>query len=718
MKNKFFKKFVALTLAVGTVMPYTVSGAPMVNYKLVYDGKTHNYSAEEVYISVNGEDIENGDMPPVILENRTLVPARAVFEAMGAEVLWNGETSEVFISKGSHVVTIKVGNNTGYKNGSKFTMDVPPKIINDRTVIPVRAVSEALDCDVEWNGKTRYVIINDKKEEEEKPVEPETPSTNEEEKPVVETPQTPSDNNTSTIPSENANPSGGSVNVSSITIPNSGEAETYVINASGQISNYTTEIVGDDRLVVDIYDATMKISNTNIAVNGSSNVASIRSAQNKMEPQKVTRVVFDLKNIGNAYTVGYTADKKGIAVSFSKNEINGISMASDGKADTVTISGKYAPVGSITRLTNPDRVVIDFANSSLSIPATPNTAGLNVITSARTGQYNDSTARVTLEVPSNVEVTTASVDNTFKVSVFKGTLDNISYNSSTRTITMKKVANMNINSIAHNDDYLNLKYVMTLPGDFSSQYGYGTYEVNDSYLNNFVIGKDSSGKTTITFSEKQITAYTVTEDAENYYIKVQNPKEKYNFVVVLDAGHGNQDPGTSGNGFKEKDLNLQVLLKTYALFENDGKDDVKVYVTRDDDSYPQNATRAKKANESADMFISIHMNSASPNPVPNGTEVLYKNHSNDIEGRLTSKLLAQTLQNGLLDALGTTDRGIKHRTDLLVLNSTTVPAVIIETGFLSNLGDAQKVSNSEYQQKIAQSIYNSVYYLASNYKVR
>lgn len=702
MKCKFIKKFTTMiAMAFMLMIPVVVNAAPVVNYTLVYDGKTHAYSAEEVYISVNGKDINTGDMPPVVINNRTLVPARAVFEAMGAEVMWNGTTSEVFVSKGNDVVTIKVGSNTGNKNGQNFTMDVPPMIINDRTVIPIRAVSEALNCNVEWNGETRYVVIN----EENKTSNSTDTSTSQPES---------NDSNSTT----NVNPTGGSVTVSSISMPASGGAENYTINATGQISKYTTELISGNRLIVDIYDATMGISNDDITVTNSSFVSGIRSAQNQVTPQKITRVVFDLKTSNCDYSVGYTGDKKGVVVSFSQNEITGINLSSDGKTDTVTVTGKYTPVGSITKLTNPDRIVIDFANSISKLPESVATSGMNVITAARTGQYTANTTRVTLEVASGAEVSTSTSGNSFKVVVSKGTLENVSYNASTRTITLKKVQGMNINSIVHNDDYLNLKYTMTLPGNFTSSYGYGTYNVNDSYLTNFVIGTNSAGNTTITFNEKQITAYTITEDAANYYIKVQNPKEKYNCVVMLDAGHGGSDPGTNGNGFIEKNLNLEVLLKTYNLFENDGKDDIKVYVTRLSDVYPENADRARIANESADMFISIHMNSAAPNAVPNGTEVLYKTHSNEVSGKLTSEILAQTLQNNIINSIGTNNRGLKYRTDLLVLNSTTVPAVIIEAGFLSNLGDAQKVSDSATQQKIAQAIYNSVYNIYNSYKIR
>ena len=173
-------------------------------------------------------------------------------------------------------------------------------------------------------------------------------------------------------------------------------------------------------------------------------------------------------------------------------------------------------------------------------------------------------------------------------------------------------------------------------------------------------------------------------------------------MVLLDAGHGGKDPGTSGNGLVEKNLTLTILQKVNRELQGSG---IQVYLTRDSDTYPENNTRAKTANEIAHMMVSIHMNAAQT-PLPNGTEPLYQVHAGD--GRLTSKRLAEILLNHIIAATGNNNRGIKLRDDLLILNGTTVPAVIVETVFLSNAGDALKISDTAYQDKVAKAIADGI----------
>ena len=174
-------------------------------------------------------------------------------------------------------------------------------------------------------------------------------------------------------------------------------------------------------------------------------------------------------------------------------------------------------------------------------------------------------------------------------------------------------------------------------------------------------------------------------------------------MLLLDAGHGGSDPGASGNGLKEKNLTLTIMQKVANYLDGSG---IKVYVTRNSDTYPTNSSRAQSANAIADAMVSIHMNSGSA--VANGTEVLYKNHSNDTGSKLTSLKLAQLIQNSIVSATGNTNRGTKLRTDLLILNTTTVPAVIVETVFISNPGDALKISQEDYQNKVAKAIADAI----------
>ena len=129
-------------------------------------------------------------------------------------------------------------------------------------------------------------------------------------------------------------------------------------------------------------------------------------------------------------------------------------------------------------------------------------------------------------------------------------------------------------------------------------------------------------------------------------------------------------------------------------------------MTRDSDVYPENSTRAKTANDIADLMVSIHMNSGPE--TANGTETLYQVHANDNGARLTSKQLAEILQGKVVSATGNTNRGAKLWTDVLILNRTTVPSVIVEVIFITNTGDALKISNPAYQDQVAQAIADGI----------
>ncbi len=111
-----------------------------------------------ITVKVNGQ-LVNFDQPPIIIDGRTLVPLRAIFEALGATVEWNGDTQTVTSKKGSTSVSLSIDSNAMYKNGKAVTLDVPAQLINDRTLVPARAVAEAFGCDVDWDSDTKTVTI-------------------------------------------------------------------------------------------------------------------------------------------------------------------------------------------------------------------------------------------------------------------------------------------------------------------------------------------------------------------------------------------------------------------------------------------------------------------------------------------------------------------------------------------------------------------------------
>jgi N-acetylmuramoyl-L-alanine amidase len=112
----------------------------------------------QIKINLDGVDIAC-DSPPVIVDGRTLVPARAVFEAMGGKVEWNDATREVAVTVRDVKVNLKIDSKTAYINGSDKQLEVPAQIIKNRTMIPVRFVSEAVGCEVSWDQNNRIVGI-------------------------------------------------------------------------------------------------------------------------------------------------------------------------------------------------------------------------------------------------------------------------------------------------------------------------------------------------------------------------------------------------------------------------------------------------------------------------------------------------------------------------------------------------------------------------------
>ncbi|MBQ8002863.1 MAG: carbohydrate-binding domain-containing protein, partial [Clostridia bacterium] len=114
--------------------------------------------AEDITVRLDGQNVECA-VPPRIENGRTMVPMRAIFEAFGMEVTWNNDEKSVTATNGEDTVKLTVGENVLYVNGEEITMDTAPYIADDTTLVPVRAVSEGLDAEVEWNDEKRRVEI-------------------------------------------------------------------------------------------------------------------------------------------------------------------------------------------------------------------------------------------------------------------------------------------------------------------------------------------------------------------------------------------------------------------------------------------------------------------------------------------------------------------------------------------------------------------------------
>lgn len=117
------------------------------------------FSAATPTVFVNGSQIFF-DVPPVIIEDRTLVPFRSICESLGVQVLWDENTQAVTAFKPGTTIKLQIGNNTATINGYQVLLDVPAQIVNNRTLVPLRFISESLGAVVDWNESTDAIYID------------------------------------------------------------------------------------------------------------------------------------------------------------------------------------------------------------------------------------------------------------------------------------------------------------------------------------------------------------------------------------------------------------------------------------------------------------------------------------------------------------------------------------------------------------------------------
>ncbi len=215
-------------------------------------------------------------------------------------------------------------------------------------------------------------------------------------------------------------------------------------------------------------------------------------------------------------------------------------------------------------------------------------------------------------------------------------------------------------------------------------------------------------------------------------------------IVVIDPGHGGQDPGAIGyRGIKEKDIVLRIAKNLQSLI-NETLPNVQAYLTRKGDYYIPLRDRVKFAHQyKADVFISLHINASRKKRVE-GASVYYlsemgasdkaadllakrENESDLIAGikfsedKLLNTILIDLVQtytinesvklcqfmlNGLIEE-GFYNEGIKCA-NFAVLKSPSIPSILLEIGYITNIKDAKKINNPKYQKKIAKKLFNSL----------
>jgi len=653
----------------------------------------NNLKVRQVSVLLDGNRLDS-KIPSFILGDRTLVPIRFVAENFGAVVGWEDKTKTVTVVNGPTVVILTVDSNKVLVNGVERILDKNsiPKLVtyNDngkldaRTMVPVRFISEVLGYEVLWDSKNYTAQIN-----------------------------------TSTV-----------TNITDI-------RTIYDSNGNHQIA-----IDSDQKLEYEVsydsinkkYDIEFINTKLNIAGNGQTTFESevggtfiqkIYSRQSSLPPNpyKVSLNIV-MKDEGKEI-FNTTSDGKTLIISFEPKKptptINNISNISLGYVDgkkAVVLKGVKGNDYKSFILDNPTRYILDLKDATLlgNLYQTFDYK-LGFINSVRVSQFtpdanydpNDKIVRVVLDINSGVS---PKVNIVFKDDelylVPENTLFNyINYNTYTSSFDFS-IPSMDINSVI--TDYVEPNNQLILSFDNGLlDLPIGSYNINDNFISTIEIEK-TSNTTIITMNLNKKINYDV--DLNNSFFKINvksentiptNPSGK---TIVIDAGHGGKDPGAlSILGFKEKDVNLSIALKLENALRQKG---YNVIMTRNTDTYVDLYERPKIANNvKADLFISIHCNSTLLNSV-NGLELLYCPATESSYKTVDQYPFAKSIHDSIVSSTGINSRGIKKRSDLVVLRLTNMPAVLIETAFLTNPDDAQKLIQDSFQQKVVQGIVNGV----------
>jgi N-acetylmuramoyl-L-alanine amidase len=176
--------------------------------------------------------------------------------------------------------------------------------------------------------------------------------------------------------------------------------------------------------------------------------------------------------------------------------------------------------------------------------------------------------------------------------------------------------------------------------------------------------------------------------------------------ILLDAGHGGSDPGCQYYGVDEKDITLAVTKDLGRILQSKG---YQVVYSRTDDTYVSLEDRSNMANSlDVTIFVSVHVNAASA-LTANGIETYYWT-----SGTADEKTLATLVQNAVIQTTGANNRSVRTA-NYWVCRKTEMPAVLVETGFLSNAAECANLTSDSYQQKLAQGIANGIVAFLNQY---
>ncbi|MCL1924202.1 MAG: N-acetylmuramoyl-L-alanine amidase [Defluviitaleaceae bacterium] len=485
-----------------------------------------------------------------------------------------------------------------------------------------------------------------------------------------------------------------------------GTGNTLIIQATSEITAVEHFVIEADeesgaapRLVLDIMNAENSLPE-NFSI-GLTNVFSVRT--NGHEAYNLTRIVFDMHQLRN-YDISFSEDRTQIIITFEQNEIQAISINPRQGYDLLSIRGLWSPTITLSQhLDRYMRIAIDGNGSSITSIAKGlesvdfRSTNLRFITAAH---YVDGYLIFSINDSINYEV--SHIGDEVLIRILPPSFRNITIDRENNNLLLNTEMPL---QFTHVHDYHNNRNVFTLNGDFSSEFGFGRIPFFGDYVDFIDIVHYAGATHFILNDSRHISSARFIQSYEGgFAILSRHPRDLYDFVVVLDAGHGGHDPGAIRGTITESHYVLYINNRVYSLIN--AHQNIRAFATRTTDVFVPLVERASFANNVADLFVSIHVNAFTRSDV-NGTETFYLPRYDESNFPISRNRVANIFHRNLLTNLGLNDRGVRQA-NFSVLRNTTMPSVLLEPGFISNPRDYSVLASQTGRNTYVQTIYQSI----------
>jgi|GEM_PF-2410087 len=588
-----------------------------------------------VYVSVEGKPLEM-PVPPVIVEDRTLVGVRFVGEAVGGQVEWDPVARQVTVTRLTDKIVLTVGSKEALVNGQQLEMQVAAQIVSDRTMVPIRFIAEALGGTVEWNPDTRTVNIL--------------------RKPAA---------------------IGGMLYSNE---PGKSRVVLKLTEAPQQVK----DAVAGNTLTLDIYPARIATDQTQRNP-GDTLMKSLRL----IDQGRTTRLEVQLQN-PPAYRYFVSPDGTQLVLEFDYT-IVGINYRQENRSAEMLLSATGKLNYTAFQLDGPPRLVIDVTGARLNsaVPASVDVNQGHVIR-VRTADRGADGIRIVLDLTRHLPYQVLNTDLGLEIHFVPSI-------QAVKTERLPGKTRLTISASSAIDAVVSApegqrKLLIDVPQGISAL-AQNTIKLSDGTIDTItVLPGAARNSTSITIALPYYLGHTViSKNGDNSIVIDLVTSPVYGKRIWIDAGHGkipggNDDPGSIGKTYKtqEKQANLAVALELQHRLRDAG---AVVLMTRTGDvgidfrDRPALITAAKPA---VDLMISIHHNSNTLNLI-RGTETYYWTTNP------RSKTAAQRIHPFVVKALGFGDRGVRQES-FVVIKETKAPSILIELGYLSNALDEKAVA--------------------------